>query len=274
MPLAATEFDYFCRLVMERSAIVLGPGKEYLVESRLLPLARREGCETLTCLMARLKAEPPNGLHSRVVEAMTTNETLFFRDVHPFEVFRTVALPGLIASRASERRINILCAPCSCGQEPYSLAMLIREHFPQLSSWSLRLMAGDLSTEMLAKAKAGRYRQLKVNRGLPARYLVKYFRRQGADWEIDEDIRRMVEYFPMNLAGSWPILPVMDVIFMRNVLIYFDLATKKTILAKVRRLLKPDGHLVLGGAETTFNIDESFERFPEAKAGWYRLRKS
>ena len=151
--------------------------------------------------------------------------------------------------------------------------MLIREHFPELSSWSLRLMAGDLSTEMLERAKTGRYTQLEVNRGLPARYLVEYFRRQGTDWEISDGIRRMVEYFPMNLAGSWPILPAMDVIFMRNVLIYFDLATKKTILAKVRRVLKADGHLVLGGAETTFNIDESFERFSAGKAGWYRLRQ-
>ena len=272
MAIATPEFDYLRQLVMERSAIVLEPGKEYLAESRLLSLARRTGCENVESLLARLKSAPENGLHSQVVEAMTTNETLFFRDAHPFEMFRTRALPDLIASRSSERRLTILCAACSSGQEPYSIAMLVKEHFPQLASWSLRLMAADLSTEILARARAGRYSQLEVNRGLPAAYLVKYFRRQGIDWEISEEIRRMVEFFPMNLAGPWPFLPALDVVFMRNVLIYFDIPTKKSILAKARGVLKPDGHLVLGGAETTFNVDEGFERFPGATAGWYRLR--
>jgi chemotaxis protein methyltransferase CheR len=272
MPIAAADFDYLCRLVMERSAIVLEPGKEYLADSRLLPVARRAGCDTIGTLIARLRSTSYGDLHRQAVEAMTTNETLFFRDAHPFETFQTMVLPGLIASRASERRINILCAPCSSGQEPYSLAMLIRERFPQLASWSLRLMAADLSTEMLARAKAGRYSQLEVNRGLPAPYLVKYFRRQGVEWEISDEIRRMVELFPMNLAGQWPILPPLDIIFMRNVLIYFDLETKKSILSKVRRVLRPDGYLVLGGAETTFNRDESFERLTAGTAGWYRLR--
>ena len=273
MPIAAAEFDYLRRLVMERSAIVLEPGKEYLVEARLLPMARREGCPSVGALISLLRSSASGGLQSQAVEAMTTNETLFFRDVHPFETLRKLILPDLINRQARERRLTILCAACSSGQEPYSLAMLIREHFPQLASWSIRLMAGDLSTEVLARAKAGRYNQLEVNRGLPATYLVKYFRRLGLEWELAEDIRRMVEFFPMNLAATWPLVPPCGLIFMRNVLIYFDLETKKAILAKARRALKPDGHLVLGGAETTFNIDENFERLPAGTAGWYRLRQ-
>lgn len=274
MALTSTEFDYIRNLVRDQTAIVLEPGKEYLIEARLLPLLRREGLASFQDLVTTLNAQPYNGLQRKVAEAMTTNETSFLRDLHPFEAIKSSILPELAAKRADELRLDIWCSACSSGQEPYSLAILIREHFPGLGDWSLRLMASDLSTEVLARARAGRYTQLEVNRGLPASYLVKYFQQQGTEWVIKDEIRRMVEYFEINLAKPWPLLPAMDLVLMRNVLIYFDLETKKEVLLRVRRALKPDGFLMLGGAETTLNIDDSFQRFQAGRACWYQpIRK-
>jgi chemotaxis protein methyltransferase CheR len=222
----------------------------------------------------RLQAEPFHGLHRQAVEALTTNETSFFRDFHPFEALKKFALPDLIARRAAERELSIWCAACSSGQEPYSLAMLIREGFPQLASWKVTILGTDLSTEILARAREGRYSQLEVNRGLPASLLVKYFQKQGGEWYLRDDIRRMVDYQSVNLASAWPFLLPVDVVMMRNVLIYFGVETKKEILAKMRRVLKPDGYLFLGAAETTFSIDDSFELVQFERATCYRVRKT
>jgi chemotaxis protein methyltransferase CheR len=271
--LAAIEFDYIRSLVRERSALMLELGKEYLVESRLCPLARQEGFPSLGHFVDQLRATPFGALHRRLVEAMTTNETTFFRDVRPFEVLRTVVLPGLISKQAPDRCLNIWFAACSTGQEPYSVAIMIRDHFPSLLGWNLRLIASDLSRDVLARARRGSYTQLEVNRGLSAVLLLKYFKQQGATWEISPEIRRMVEFSEINLFEPWPTLPRMDMIFMRNVMIYFDVEVKKTILAEVRRLLKPDGFLLLGGAESTFNLVDSFEPLPFDRPGWYRLRQ-
>ena len=273
MTLSAAEFNYVRRLVLEQSAIVLEDDKGYLVESRLLPLARREGFASLDQFVGRLQSEHFNGLHRQVVEAMTTNETSFFRDFHPFEALRKSVLPDLIAKRTLTRELAIWCAACSTGQEPYSLAMLLREHFPSLATWKVRITATDLSTEILARAREGRYSQLEVNRGLPAPFLVKYFQKQGCDWYLRDDVRRTVEYQTLNLASPWPFLYPADIIMLRNVLIYFGMETKKEILAKVRKVLKPDGYLFLGGAETTFNLDEAFERVQFERATYYRIRK-
>ena len=267
------DFEFVRRLVYERAALVLEPGKEYLAEARLLPVAREAGFVTLRDLIRRLQQGPPNGLHQKVVEAMTTNETSFFRDAHPFETLRGSILPELMAKRAAERRLNIWSAASSSGQEPYSIAMLVREHFPALSSWILRLVASDFSHEILARAREGCYSQLEVNRGLPASLLSKYFERQGTNWRIKADLRRMVEFRTINLAESLHSLPQMDIVFLRNVLIYFDVATKKAILGKVRRLMRPDGYLILGGAETTMNLDPAFERVQLEKSACYRLRE-
>ena len=267
------DLEFVRRLVYERAALVLEPGKEYLAEARLLPVAREAGFVTLRDLIRRLQQGPPNGLHQKVVEAMTTNETSFFRDAHPFETLRGSILPELMAKRAAERRLNIWSAASSSGQEPYSIAMLVREHFPALSSWILRLVASDFSHEILARAREGCYSQLEVNRGLPASLLSKYFERQGTNWRIKADLRRMVEFRTINLAESLHSLPQMDIVFLRNVLIYFDVATKKAILGKVRRLMRPDGYLILGGAETTMNLDPAFERVQLEKSACYRLRE-
>jgi chemotaxis protein methyltransferase CheR len=255
----AGDFNYIRELVRDHSALLLEPGKEYLVESRLEPVARLEGFPSFHGLVANLRAAPFGDLHCRVAEAMTNNETTFFRDVRMFGMLRHTIVPELVARRAPQRSLNVWSAACSSGQEPYSVAMLLRDHVPALDGWNLKLMATDISREMIARARAGSYSQLEVNRGLPANLLVKYFRQHRAAWEIDPEIRRMVDFRDLNLIQSWPALPLMDVVFMRNVLIYLDADTKKTILSRVARLLAPDGYLILGGAETTTNLAASFE---------------
>jgi len=272
VPLNSADFTYITKLVHARSAIVLEAGKEYLVESRLLPIVRSEGCASLADLVVRLRSPSANGLQQRVVEAMTTNETSFFRDLHPFEVLKKTLLPELIARNGNTRTINLWCAASSSGQEPYTIALILREHFPVLANWTVRFLATDLSIEMVERARAGRYSQLEVNRGMPAPLLVKYFQRHGVEWQLKEDVRKMIEFRQMNLVDAWAAMPEMDLIFMRNVLIYFDIPTKKAILAKVRRLLRTDGYLFLGAAETTLNLDDGFERMQFEKAGCYRLR--
>ena len=274
MTLSLPEFNYIRRLVLSQSAIVLEDDKSYLVESRLLPLARREGFASIHLLVQKLQAEPFHGLHRLAVEAMTTNETSFFRDFNPFEALRKSVLPDLIARRSAERTLNIWCAASSSGQEPYSLSMLIRETFPALLSWKISILATDLSTDILARAREGRYSQLEVNRGLPASLLIKYFQKRGCDWFLRDDIRAMVDYQILNLSNAWPTMPPMDIVMIRNVLIYFGMDTKKEILAKVRRVLKPDGYFFLGGAETTFSIDDSYERVQFERSTCYRIRKA
>ena len=272
MSITAPDFDYIQRLVRAQAGLVLEAGKEYLAESRLLPAARKEGLNSIEDLVARLRSRPVDGLHRRVVEAMTINETSFFRDFHPFELLRKFVLPDLVLRRQAEQTITIWCAASSSGQEPYTVAMLLREHFPGLLSWRLRIIASDLSEEILARARQGRYSQLEVNRGLPASYLVKYFTKQGSEWQLKDEVRRMVEFQGINLTAPWPPLPIMDIIFMRNVLIYFEVDNKKLILSRVRRLLRDDGTLFLGGAETTLNLDDSFARSELERSGCYHLR--
>ena len=270
----AGDFNYIRELVRDHSALLLEPGKEYLVESRLEPVARLEGFPSFHGLVANLRAAPFGDLHCRVAEAMTNNETTFFRDVRMFGMLRHTIVPELLARRAPQRSLNVWSAACSSGQEPYSVAMLLRDHVPALDGWNLKLMATDISREMIARARAGSYSQLEVNRGLPANLLVKYFRQHRAAWEIDPEIRRMVDFRDLNLIQSWPTLPLMDVVFMRNVLIYLDADTKKTILSRVARLLAPVGYLILGGAETTTNLTESFESVMLGGGMCFRLKGS
>jgi chemotaxis protein methyltransferase CheR len=265
------DFAYICRLVRERAAIVLEPGKEYLVETRLAPIVRQLQLGSIGELVGRLRNGFDQALLVRLIEAMVTTETSFFRDITPFEGLKVGVLPNLIARRANERRLEIWCAASSTGQEPYSLAILLRENFPQLATWQVNILATDLSAEVLGKAREGRFSQLEVNRGLPANLMVKYFRQHGSTWELNEEIRRAVQFREMNLTRPWSFLPRMDLILMRNVMIYFDIDTKKAILGRVARLLRPDGYLLLGGAETTLNLDDSFRRVEHRKAGFYQL---
>jgi chemotaxis protein methyltransferase CheR len=255
----ADDFNYIRQLVRDQSALTLEAGKEYLVESRLDPLARQEGFPSYLQMVKSLRSGPVGELHRRVVEAMANNETSFFRDARAFGMIARSILPALIAERAAARTLHIWCAACSTGQEPYSLAMVLRESQPALEGWDIRIIASDISRSVLARARAGRYTQFEVNRGLPAHLLVKYFDQQGTTWEIRPEIRRMVEFREMNLIHPWVDIPAMHLILMRNVMIYLDVATKKTILGRVGQLLDPGGYLLLGGAETTSTIDPSFE---------------
>lgn len=272
MTIADDDFNYVRQLVRERTAIVLEDGKQYLVDNRLSMLARREGLGSTQEVLARLRAAPDGPLQRKVVEAMATTETLFFRDGKPYDALRNTILPELQQLRAAERRLLFWSCACSSGQEPYSVAMLVREHFPALATWDLRMYASDISTEMLARSRAGRYSQLEASRGLPTVFLMKYFDRAGLEWQIRNDLRKMIEFRELNLAGPWCAMPAMDLIMLRNVLIYFDLETKRSVLAKVRRVLRPGGFLLLGTAETTVNLDDGFELVRSDGASYYRLR--
>jgi chemotaxis protein methyltransferase CheR len=268
------DYNFIRRFIQERSAILLEDGKQYLVESRLMPIARRLNLSSIGELVGQLRAQLINGLNTQVMEAMVTTETSFFRDHHPFVTLKTTILPDLIKRRQSERGLNIWCAATASGQEPYSVAMLLQEQFGDLllaGGWKVKLLASDISQEMLARAREGIYNQTEVNRGLPATHLVKYFDQHGNKWQLKETIRRMVTFMEINLAKAWPMLPSLDLVLIRNVMIYFDVETKKTILGKIKRLLRPDGYLLLGGAETTFNLDESYQRAENLKSGFYQL---
>lgn len=271
MKLSSAEFNAIRDLVRQVSGITLEEGKEYLAESRLMQLVEREHI-SLQELVVRLRAEPFAGLHREVAEAMTTNETSFFRDQIPFDVLRQQVLPELLAKRQSERKLNIWCGACSSGQEPYSIAMLLREHFPQLVNWRVGLIGSDFSHAMVARAKEGRYSKMEVSRGVPPALLEKYFRAAGAEWQINNDLRKGIEFRSLNLTDPWSGLPECDIIFLRNVLIYFSVPAKKAILTKIRQVLRPDGYLFLGAAETTINLDPNFTCVQFGKMTCYRRR--
>ncbi len=268
-PIADADFDFVRTIVRADSAIALEAGKEYLVESRLLTLARSQGLDSVGALVAQLRQRPASDLRYKVVEAMTTNETSFFRDITPFDALRTHIIPDLVARRAQCQQLRIWCGAASTGQEPYSLAMLLREHFPVLSSWKVQITATDISREVLEKARAGRYGQLEVNRGLPAPLLLKYFERDGVHWQIRPVLKSMVSFREMNLVGPWMIGEA-DIVLLRNVLIYFEVDVKRQILANIRRVMRPDGYLLLGSAESTMNIDDNYKRVPVGRANAYQ----
>ncbi len=260
-------------LVRDRSAIVLEPGKEYLVEARLSPIARAHGLANIDELCLRVE-RGHRQLEDDVVEAMTTNETSFFRDFYPFAALREQILPELRVTRASSRRLDIWCAASSTGQEPYSIAMMIRDHFPEMAaSWNIQILATDLSRSVLARARAGRYRQPEVNRGTEAQHLINHFTREGMDWVLKDHIRKMVRFEPLNLIGQWPAMGPFDVIFVRNVLIYFDADSKCKILDRAAGRLARDGYLFLGGAETPPTNHTLFERTAMSRAGCYKLAR-
>jgi len=259
------EYDYLRRLLKERSGLVLSADKQYLVESRLLPLARRTGLAGLSGLVQTLKGPNAEALTVEVVEAMTTNESFFFRDKIPFEQFRQVMMPALLAARAAQKRIRIWCAAAATGQEPYSLAMALKELGREAAGWRIDIVATDLSTEVLEKAKAGIYSQFEVQRGLPIALLIKYFSKIGDTWQIAPELRAMVQYRPLNLLADFAHLGVFDVVFCRNVLIYFDQPTKVGVLDRIARITARDGYLALGAAETVVGLTDSFAPIPDRR---------
>jgi chemotaxis protein methyltransferase CheR len=267
------EYDYLRKLLKERSGLVLSVDKEYLVESRLLPVARKAGATGLSQLVQLLKQPKAERLIVEVVQAMMTNESFFFRDKVPFEHFRETIIPALLAARSEQRRIRIWCAAASSGQEPYSLAMALKEMQDAIAGWRIEILATDLSTEVLEKAKAGIYSQFEVQRGLPIQLLIKYFTQIGEAWQIAPDIRAMVRYRQFNLLSDFSHLGPFDVVFCRNVLIYFDQQTKVGVLDRIARIIERDGYLALGAAETVVGLTDRFRPVPDRR-GLYALNAS
>ena len=247
---------------------MLEDGKEYRLESQLRQLLRREGITTVDDLVVRLVRGRDTSLRRELVEALTITETSFFRDAYPFELVRDEVLPALLNRKGA---VAIWSAACASGQEPYSLAILIREHFPQTLTSGVRIIASDISEAMLTRGRRGLYSDLEVNRGLTPALQDGYFSREEGGWQICSELRDMVEWRQLNLAGSWPPLPTLDIVFLRNVMIYFDLETKREILNRVRDAMAVGGHLFLGSAESTLQLDEVCWRNTFGRAGCYEL---
>jgi chemotaxis protein methyltransferase CheR len=262
------DFDFLRQLLKQRSGLVLSAEKQYLAESRLLPVARKHGLANLAELVGKLKSARPSPLSVEVVEAMTTNETFFFRDKAPFDHLRDAALPALIAARAREKRLRIWCAAAASGQEPYSLAMVLAGMKSALAGWRVDILATDLSGEVLEKAKTGLYSQFEVQRGLPIQMLVKFFTQSGEAWQIAPQLRDMVQFRPINLLNDFSSLGTFDIVFCRNVLIYFDQDTKTDVLNRLAAQIPADGYLLLGAAETVVGLTDAFKPLPD-KRGLY-----
>jgi len=262
------DYDYLRKCLKERSGLVLSADKQYLVESRLLPVARKAGLANLGELVTALKMAHEPSLMTAVVEAMTTNESFFFRDKTPFEHFRHTILPALLAARKGSRVIRIWCAAAACGQEPYSLSMCLKEIQSEIAGWRIELLATDLSGEVLEKARAGLYTQFEVQRGLPIQLLIKYFTQTGELWQIAPEVRAMVRYRQLNLLADFSQLGMFDLIFCRNVLIYFDQDTKTDVLNRMARVVAHDGFLILGAAETVVGLTDRFKMVHD-KRGLY-----
>ncbi len=262
------EFDFIVQLLKKRSGLVVSKDKLYLLESRLLPVARKRGIQNMAELVASIRRFPDETLLRDITEAMTTNESFFFRDTHPFDQFRQLTLPALLKSRADQKRIRIWCAAASTGQEPYSLAMILKEEAAKLMGWRVEILATDLSREVLERARQGIYNPFEVQRGLPPTLLTKYFKKVDDNWQINPEIRSMVTYQEFNLLNNMTGLGKFDVIFCRNVLIYFDQETKGTVLNNLAKLLPQDGYLYLGGTETILGVSDAFKQ-PPGQRGIY-----
>jgi chemotaxis protein methyltransferase CheR len=262
------DYEYLRKLLKDHSGLDLSADKQYLIESRLLPLSRKCGVAGISELVQKMKGGSST-IIAQVVEAMTTNETFFFRDKVPFEHFRDAIMPEILAARANRKSIRIWCAAGSTGQEPYSLAMSLKEMGAALAGWRVEIIATDLSTEVLEKSKSGVYSQFEVQRGLPIQLLVKYFKQNGELWQINPDLRAMVQHRQLNLLHDFSQLGTFDIIFCRNVLIYFDQDTKINIFGRLAKSMEQDGFLVLGAAETVVGLTDAFKPFPD-KRGLYR----
>jgi chemotaxis protein methyltransferase CheR len=258
------DFDFIRKLLKQRSGLSLSAEKQYLVKSRLTPLARRAGFADLGALTRKLRLGDEATI-TDVVEAMTTNETFFFRDKIPFEHFKTFIMPSLLATRARHKRIRIWCAAASTGQEPYSFAIALKEMGRQIEDFRIEIVATDISLEVLEKARSGIYSQFEVQRGLPIQLLIKYFTKCGELWQLSPDIRAMVQFRPLNLLCDFSKNGIFDLVVCRNVLIYLDQETKSDVIDRLARVTAPDGHLILGAAETTIGLSRAFKAIAERR---------
>lgn len=267
-----SDYEFLRKLLKERSGLDLSPDKQYLVESRLVPLARKAGLAGITELAQKMKIGAET-LTAEVVEAMTTNETFFFRDKTPFDHLKETMLPAVLQARAAKRALRIWCAASSTGQEPYSIAMCLKGLGAAIAGWRVDIVATDLSQGVLEKSKAGIFSQFEVQRGLPIQLLVKHFTQVGEMWQLNADIRSMVQHRQLNLLQDFGHLGKFDIIFCRNVLIYFDQDTKAGIFERISRIIEPDGFMVLGAAESVVGISDAFKPYPDRR-GLYRPNDS
>jgi len=262
------DYEYLRELLREGSGLVLAPEKQYLIESRLMPVARGAGCASITDLVRRLREPDSEPLRVEITEAMTINESFFFRDKIPFDRFRDTVLPALLTARARTKRFRIWCAAASTGQEPYSLAMMLKSMQEKFSDWRIEILATDISNEVLEKARTGIYSQFEVQRGLPIQMLMQHFEQVGEQWRLSEAIRKMVQFRQLNLLADFASLGTFDVVFCRNVLIYFDQATKVGVLERIYRQVARDGFFLMGAAETVVGLTDIFVPLAE-KRGLY-----
>lgn len=265
-----SDYEFIGAFLKQRSGLVLSGDKTYLVESRLTPILRKHGLSDMPSLVQALRMPSNSRIAEEVVDAMTTNESFFFRDKSPFDLFRETMLPALKTARASKRALKIWCAAASTGQEPYSIAMILKEQGATFSGWTHSIVGTDISDTVLTKAKQGLYTQFEVQRGLPVQFLIKYFTQIGETWQLKPEIRAMVQYRKLNLLDNFASIGSCDVVFCRNVLIYFDQMTKVDILNRIAKSLASDGYLVLGAAETVVGLTTAFEPVP-GKRGLYRV---
>ena len=263
------DYEFLRKLLKERSGLDLSADKQYLVESRLVPLARKASLPGISELVLKIKAGFAEALTTEVVEAMTTNETFFFRDKVPFDHLKDTMLPALLQARSARRSLRIWCAASSTGQEPYSIAMCLKGLGAAVAGWKIDIVATDLSQGVLEKSRAGIFSQFEVQRGLPIQLLVKHFTQIGDMWQLNADIRSMVQHRQLNLLQDFSHLGTFDIVFCRNVLIYFDQDTKAGIFERLSRVVESDGFMVLGAAESVVGISDAFKPYPERR-GLYR----
>jgi len=269
MKLSAEAFAKIGSIVAERSGIVLDKGKLCFVEQRITPIAQEFGISDLDVFVEQFGQGSNPRLVSRAIDAIATYETSFFRDMPAFKALREVVLPKLLKARTKERALNIWSGSCSSGQEAYSVLLTIQERFPELRDWTVRFVATDMSVSILNRARDGKYSQLEINRGLPAPLLLKYFSKAGLEWQIKPELRSRIEFRELNLVRPWPPLPKMDIILLRNVLVYFETNTKKDILGKASDLLRPDGFMFLGSAEMPLMSGNTFKKVDMARSGCF-----
>jgi chemotaxis protein methyltransferase CheR len=263
--MTSAEFTFIAAFLKERSGLIITPDKMYLLETRLAPIMRERGLNGLSALMDLLRQPGPSTVKDKVVDAMTTNETSFFRDIHPFDALRKSVIPGLIERRGANRSLRIWSAACSTGQEPYSLAMTLKDHFPILGGWKIEIVATDLSPTVLERAREGMYSTFEVQRGMPIQMLVRHFDQLEPNWQVKPELRKMVTFRSLNLLEDFSSLGQFDVVLCRNVLIYFDQPTKTRILNAISRRIASDGALLLGGAESVFGLCDAFAGVPGLK---------
>ena len=260
MALCTQDVDFLCEIIAENSGNVVTARQEYLLDQQLKPVAISEGLPDVESLVTRLKSRQDRNLFCKIAEAITVNETSFFRDIHPFETLRTHVIPDLIKRNAASKQIRIWCGASSSGQEPYSLAIVAREALMDHPDFNVQIVASDLSTEMLTRTREGKYTQLEVNRGLPMKRLIQCFDKCGTGWQAKPELRDMIECRRLNLVEPWPYMGQFDIIFVRNVLIYFDQENKVDILKRASQLLRPEGYLFIGSSEVIIGLSLPLKR--------------